>query len=96
VRRVDPDPDVLDVGGVLRLPEVGRAGQQHQAPVGAEIEALKIDVAEGVVAGQVIHAFLPEHQKPVEPALLHQYDRALAPRRQFRFRKMQRHLSHPQ
>ena len=44
---------------------------QEEPPVGAEIEALEEDVAEGVVAGQVVHALLPEHQQAVEPALGH-------------------------
>jgi hypothetical protein len=90
-----PDADVLDVGGVLRLPQVGRAGQQHHAAVGAQIQTLEKDVAERVVAGQVIHALLTEDQQPVEPARLHQRDGAFAPAGQFGFGEMQRHASAP-
>src|SRR3546814_8560206 len=41
---VDPDADVLDRGSLLGLAQVGRARQQHEAAVGAEIEALEEDV----------------------------------------------------
>ena len=66
---VDPDADVLDDRGVLRLAQIGRAGQQDQIAVGAQHEALEEAVAEGVVAGQPVHALLLEHQKSVELAL---------------------------
>src|SRR3546814_11180815 len=60
---VDPDADVLDRGSLLGLAQVGRARQQHEAAVGAEIEALEEDVAEGVVAGQVVHALMAENMQ---------------------------------
>ena len=43
---VDPDPDVLDQRGVLRLAQIGRPGQQHQLAVGAQHQALEEAVAE--------------------------------------------------
>src|SRR3546814_1599724 len=56
VGAVDPDADVLHHRGLPRLAQVGRAGQQHEPPVGAEVEALEEDVAEAVVAGQVVRS----------------------------------------
>ena len=71
LRPVDPDPDVLDHRGRLGLAQVGGAGQQRHAPVGAEIEALEKDVSETVVAGQVVHALLAEQEQPVEALARH-------------------------
>ena len=66
-----PDAHVGDVGGALGLAQVGRAGQQRDAAVGAEIEALEEAEAETVVAGEPIVALLREQQQAVEPALGH-------------------------
>ena len=66
-----PDADVGDVGGVLRLAQVGRAGQQRDAAVAADIEALEEAEAEAVVAGEPIVALLREQQQAIEPALGH-------------------------
>ncbi len=73
---VHPDADVLDDRGVLCLQQVGRAGEQGQSAIGAEIEALEIDIAEGVVAREVVHALLPEHQETIELRLRHGCNRA--------------------
>ena len=66
-----PDADVGDVGGVLGLAQVGRAGQQRDAAVAADIEALEEAEAEAVVTGEPIVALLREQQQPIEPALGH-------------------------
>ncbi len=60
---VGPDADVLDDRGVPGLPQIGGAGQERQPPIGSEIEALEEAEAERVVAGEVVHALLLEHQK---------------------------------
>jgi hypothetical protein len=65
---VDPDADVLDDRGVLRLAQVRRAREQHQIAVGAQHQALGEAVAERVVAGQPVHALLLEHQQGIELA----------------------------
>ena len=77
-RLVHPDADVLDDRGVLRLPEVRRAGEQGDAPVAAEPEALEEAEAEGVVAGEVEHALLLEEQDAGEAALLQCGNRCVA------------------
>src|SRR3546814_20732553 len=46
VGAVDPDADVLHHRGLPRLAQVGRAGQQHEPPVAAEVEALEERSAE--------------------------------------------------
>ena len=68
---VAPDPYVLDHGCDARLPEVGRARAQGQRAVRPQIHALEHAVAAGVVAGQVVHALLPEEQEPVKAARDH-------------------------
>ncbi len=68
---VGPDADVLDHRGETRLALVGRARQQGQGAVGAQIHALEHAVAAGVITGQVIHALLAEDQETVEPGLAH-------------------------
>ena len=67
---VGPDADVLDDRGVPGLPQIGGAGQERQPPIGSEIEALEEAEAERVVAGEVVHALLIEHQEPVQLLLL--------------------------
>src|SRR5712692_10152185 len=56
------------------LQQIGGTGQQHQASIDTEIETLEEDVAECVVAGQVVHALLPEHQETIEADCLHSGD----------------------
>ena len=63
VGAVNPDADVVDDRGQAGLAEVGGTGQEDQVAVGAEVEALELGVAGGVVAGEVVHAFLPEDQE---------------------------------
>ena len=65
--RIGPDADIPDDRGVLGLAEVGRTGQKREPAVAPQIEALEKAEAEGVIAGQVIHAFLLKHQQAVEP-----------------------------
>ena len=76
VGQVHPDSDVLDHRGDARLAQVGRARQERHRPVGVEVEALEEAEAEGVVAGQVVHALLAEEEEPVEPAPGHRVDGA--------------------
>ena len=57
--------------GQVRLPQIGRAGQQGQHAVRPQIQALEHAVATGVVAGQPVHAFLTEEQQAVEAGLSH-------------------------
>ncbi len=66
--RIGPDADILDQRGVLRLTQIGRARQQRQFSVGAEIEALEKAESYRIVAGQIVHALLLEHQQAVEAA----------------------------
>ena len=68
---VGPDDDVLDDRGLPRLPEVGRAGEQHHRAVGLDHQALEEAEAERVVAGQPVHALLREQQHGVELLLRH-------------------------
>ena len=63
VGAVHPDADVVDDGGEAGLAEVGGAGEQDEVAVGAEVEALELGVAGGVVAGEVVHALLAEYQE---------------------------------
>src|SRR5262249_59101058 len=91
VRCVDPDADVLDDRGVLRLTQIGRTSEERQRPICAEIEALEKNVAEGVIAGQVIHALLPEHQEPIQSPVAKQAARGYAPALEFFTGEMQRH-----
>src|SRR3546814_6643818 len=87
----DLDADFLGRGSLLGLAQVGRARQQHEAAVGAEIEALEEDVAEGVVAGQVVHALLAEHQQAVEAGFCQQMAGAVPPAGKLGFSEVQRH-----
>jgi hypothetical protein len=66
IRGILPDANVADVGGVLRLAQIGRARQQRHAPVGGEHEALEEAEPEGVVAREPVHGFLLEQQQPIE------------------------------
>ncbi len=93
IRPVDPDADIVDGRGVLRLEAIRRAGEQGHPSVGAQIEALKKDKAEGVVPGEIEHALLAEHEQPVEAALLHGGTGGAAPAGQFLTGKMQGHRS---
>src|SRR5829696_207731 len=69
VFRVVPDPDVAYYGSVFGLAHVGGAGQErHGLAIRVHVEALKENVAERVVAGQVVHRFLAEHEQTVEAA----------------------------
>ena len=51
---------------MARLAQVRGAGQQHEVTVGGHDQALEINKSLGVVAGQVVHAFLPEQQEAIE------------------------------
>ena len=68
---VGPDDDVLDDGGVARLAQVRRAGQQCHLAIALHHKALEEAEAERVVAGEPVHAFLREQQHAVELALGH-------------------------
>jgi len=56
---------------MLRLAQIRRAGEQRQLAIGAEIEALEKAEAEGVIAREIIHALLLEHEQAVEIGFLH-------------------------
>ena len=71
VAGVAPDADVGDARGEAGLQPVGGAGEQDEAAVGGQDERLEVDVAEGVVAGQPVHALLAEEQQRVEAGLGH-------------------------
>ena len=68
---------------------VGRARDKRQLAVGAEIEALEEHITEAVVARQVIHALLAEHQQTVEPIFGQLLDRLCPTLRQLGFGEMQ-------
>ena len=58
---VAPDADIIDDRRELGLSQVRCPRQQHHAAVDGQVEALEKNIAESVVAGQVIHALLAEH-----------------------------------
>ena len=68
---VDPDADVFDDRGVLGLAQVRGAGEEHDLAVGAQDQALKEAEAEGVVAGEPVHALLLEHEERIKAAFVH-------------------------
>ena len=68
---VGPQHNVLDDRGLTRLAQVGRAGEQHHRAVGLHHKRLEEAEAEGVVAGQPVHALLGEKQHGVELFLGH-------------------------
>jgi hypothetical protein len=88
---IGPDADILDDRGVQGLAQVGSAGQEGKPAVGTEIEALEEAEAEGVVAGQIVHALLVKHQDAVEPLLLKSLDDPGNPIPVFATFEMQRH-----
>ncbi len=92
---VDPDADVLDDRGVLRLSQVRRAGEQGHPPVAAEPEALEEAEPEGVVAGQVVHALLLEEQDAEEAAPLQRADHRIASLVELVPREVDRHAPPP-
>jgi hypothetical protein len=69
--RVLPDADVIEGRGMLRLAQIGRAGEERHAPIRCEHERLEEAEAERVVAGEPVHRLLLEQQQPVEPRLRH-------------------------
>ena len=69
-RGVGPDPDIVDDRRMPGLTQVRGTRQKGDLAVGAEIETLKEAEAESVIAREVVHAFLLEHQQAVEPFLL--------------------------
>ncbi len=89
---VDPDADVLDDRGVARLAQVRGPGEQGEGAVGAEVETLEEDVVEGVVAGEVIHALLAEHQQAIEAPRRHRRQRRLAALGELLGGEMKRHV----
>ena len=83
------------IEGVLCLPEVRRAGEQRHLPVAAEPEALEEAEPEGVVARQVVHAFLLEEQDAEEAAPLQRADHRVASLIELVPRKVDRHAPPP-
>ena len=71
---VDPDAHVGDQRGEAGLQAVGGAGEQREAAVRGQDQRLEMHVAEGVVAGQPVHALLAEEEEGVEAAGLHRGD----------------------
>ncbi len=71
VDAVDPDVDVFDDRGMPGLAKIGRAGEQRHRAVGLDDQRLEETIAEGVVAGQPVHAFLGEEQHGVELFVAH-------------------------
>ena len=63
--------------------------------VGAQVQALELGVAGRVVAGQVVHALLPEDQQGGEAIGLQFGDHPVAAGLQFFFGEMQRHIAPP-
>ncbi len=63
LRAIAPDADVGDVGGLLRLTEIGGAGQQRDPAISRDIKALEKAEAERVIAGEPIIALLREKQQ---------------------------------
>ena len=70
---VPPDPDIVIKGIVARHYQIRPTGKQHHrgGRVCADHSTLKEDIATAVKAGQVIMAFLAEHQDGVEICLPH-------------------------
>ncbi len=88
---VGPNDDVVDGRGLPRLAQVGRAGKQHHGAVRLHHQALKEAEAEGVVAGQPIHAFLGEQEDRVELLVGHFDHQAVPARIVFGALEMQGH-----
>ncbi len=88
---VAPDPYVLDDGRDARLPEIGRARAEGQRAVRPQVHALEHAIAAGVVAGQVVHALLPEEQEPVKATRGHCPAGAAPPACQFPGAEMHGH-----
>ncbi|MNH30867.1 hypothetical protein D3C79_911840 [compost metagenome] len=57
---IGPDGNIVDIGGVTRLPQIGRAGHQHCRSISLHHETLEKAKAERVIASQPVHAFLRE------------------------------------
>ena len=54
---------------MLGLANIGGAGQEGEGlAVCAHVEALKENVAERIVPGEVVHRLLAEHEQPIEAA----------------------------
>ena len=90
---VDPDPNIIDHRGVPRLAHIGSPRKKHHAAIRPHIQALEKTVAESVVAGQVVHALLAEHQQPVQAALAHGPAGRAAPFRELGLWKVDSHDS---
>ncbi len=90
-RRIGPHPDVLDDGGVLRLAQIRRPGQQRETPARGQHQALKKAEAEGVESREVEHALLTEHQQRVQAPRIHRGQRRIPPRIELFPSEMNRH-----
>ena len=71
IPRVHPDANVVDDRRESRLHPVGRPSHECQLPIHTDEERLEQHEAVGVVAGEVIHALLPEQQHPIEARSSH-------------------------
>ncbi|MNI21440.1 hypothetical protein D3C73_749650 [compost metagenome] len=66
---IPPDADILDNARLFCLNQIRTTGQKHRlAAVRRHDEALVVDEAAGVVAGQPVHAFLREHEHGIDAA----------------------------
>jgi hypothetical protein len=79
----------------LRLPQIVRAGEKDHLAIGRQIEALEVDVSECVVARQIVHALLAEHEKAAETLAPHLLAWAPAPLGKLLVREMNWHGSAP-
>ncbi len=80
---------------MTRLAQVGRTGEQDHRTIPLDHERLEEAIAEGVVAGQPVHALLREEQDRVELFFLHLGREPRQAGRIFFFGEMKRHLKPP-
>ena len=92
---VHPQAYVLNHRGQPRLPQIRRASEQYKPSVGAQVKALELRVARGVVAGQVVHTLLPEDKQRGQPVGLQLGDHPVAAGFQLLLGEMQRHFAPP-
>ena len=77
----------------MRLPQVGRAGQQRDPPIRADVKALEEAEAKSVVAGEPVVAVLREQQRAIEATLAERGHEAGLARRHFVGRKVNGHAA---
>ncbi|MNL28614.1 hypothetical protein D3C87_1502650 [compost metagenome] len=89
---VDPDENIFDRRSIPGLPHIRRTGQKHHGAVRLDHQRLEEAVAEGVIAGKPVHAFLGEKQNGVQLLFRHLRNQPFASGIEFRELEVQGHL----